>query len=577
MEVGAPAPATVVDAGGAGAAVQPPSAGEPASPRRHRSRSRRPSGAAKAAGTTPPDAATEPVGPPAEMPAPIAAAATRELPVVPPEPPLRPADADADAPATTFAQPAEPPARPPELSLSSPQLAQPSGPLPELTSRVALSVDEQKGLDDLAARLQINFRRASLLREAMTHASWNNERGEPSGPGYDNERLEYLGDAVLELVVGEYLFRRFPGYDEGQLTQLRAALVNTMSLAKLAERLGLGDALLLGKGAAKTGARLLPSLQANCFEAMIGAIFLDQGYRVATRVFLQSIGDLSEWSDENHKGRLQEAAQVRLGATPSYRVTAIGGPGHRREYRAEAVVAGKVLAEGRGSTKQAAEQAAARVAVEGLTAPAAGRPVAPARARRPAPPAEPARVRRRVAEVAADRRAASRPPAAPVAVAPTEPPRARGLLGALRAAAQGLVKRHPEPVAPPPAASPPAASPEPSATPAQRRNHRGHRGGRGRHRPSSAPGSQPSSPAELGTAPSGSSPAQLGPPPSAASTAQLGAPPPASSPSGSRASGSSSSPSPSPPSRSAPRSSRRRPSHSGSPASGPPPAAPPPP
>jgi hypothetical protein len=333
-----------------------------------------------------------------------------------------------------------------------------------------------------------------------------------------------------------------------------------MSLAKLAERLGLGDALLLGKGAAKTGARLLPSLQANCFEAMIGAIFLDQGYRVATRVFLQSIGDLSEWSDENHKGRLQEAAQVRLGATPSYRVTAIGGPGHRREYRAEAVVAGKVLAEGRGSTKQAAEQAAARVAVEGLTAPAAGRPVAPARARRPAPPAEPARVRRRVAEVAADRRAASRPPAAPVAVAPTEPPRARGLLGALRAAAQGLVKRHPEPVAPPP-----AASPEPSATPAQRRNHRGHRGGRGRHRPSSAPGSQPSSPAELGTAPSGSSPAQLG------------APSAASSPSGSRASGSSSSPSPSPPSRSAPRSSRRRPSHAGSPASGPPPAAPPPP
>jgi ribonuclease-3 len=487
------------------------------------------------------------------MPALIEVAATHKLPPVPPEPPLRPAHADA-SPATS-AQAAEPPARPAELPLSAPQLAQPSGPLPELTSRVALSAEEQKGLDDLAARLQINFRRASLLREAMTHASWNNERGEPSGPGYDNERLEYLGDAVLELVVGEYLFRRFPGYDEGQLTQLRAALVNTMSLAKLAERLGLGDALLLGKGAAKTGARLLPSLQANCFEAMIGAIFLDQGYRVATRVFLQCIGDLSEWSDENHKGRLQEAAQLRLGATPSYRVTAIGGPGHHREYRAEAVVAGKVLAEGRGSTKQAAEQAAARVAVEGLTAPAAVRPAAPARARRPAPLAEPARVRRRVAEVAADRRAASRPPAAPVAVTPTEPPRARGLLGALRAAAQGLVKRHPEPVAPPP-----AASPEPSATPAQRRNHRGHRGGRGRHRPSSVPGSQPSGSAPAGIAPSGSSTAQLGPPPTA------------SSPSGSGASGSS----PSPPPRSASRASRRRPSHSGSPASGPPPAAPPP-
>jgi len=564
VEVVAPAPGTPVDAGGAGPATQPPSVTEPGPPRRHRSRSRRPSGAAKAASTTSLDVATGPATPAADMPALLEVAVIPELPLVPPELPLSPAHTDASPttfaqppePPTLFAQPAEPPTRLAEPSLSSPQLAQPSGPLPELTSRVALSADEQKGLDDLAARLQINFRRPSLLREAMTHASWNNERGEPSGPGYDNERLEYLGDAVLELVVGEYLFRRFPGYDEGQLTQLRAALVNTMSLAKLAERLGLGDTLLLGKGAAKTGARLLPSLQANCFEAMIGAIFLDQGYRVATRVFLQSIGDLSEWSDENHKGRLQEAAQLRLGATPSYRVTAIGGPGHHREYRAEAVVAGKVLAEGRGSTKQAAEQAAARVAVEGLTAPAAARAAAPVRARRPAPPAEPARVRRRVAEVAADRRAASRPPAAQVAVPPAEPPRARGLLGALRAAAQGLVKRHPEPVAPPP-----AAAPEPSATPAQRRNHRGHRGGRGRHRPTSAPGSQPSGSTPAGIAASGSSSAQLGPPPAA------------SSPSGSGASGSS----PSPPPRSASRSSRRRPSHSGPPASAPPPASGPPP
>ena len=288
-----------------------------------------------------------------------------------------------------------------------------------------------------------------LLREAMTHASWNNERGEPSGPGHDNERLEYLGDAVLELVVGEYLFRRFPGYDEGQLTQLRAALVNTMSLAKLAERLQLGEALLLGRGAAKTGARQLPSLLANCFEAMIGAIFLDQGYRVATRVFLQSIGDLSEWSDENHKGRLQEAAQLRLGAPPVYRVTAIGGPGHRREYRAEALVGGKVLGEGRGSTKQAAEQAAARLAVERLATPAGGqRPVA-ARARRPAGvSAEPARVRRRVAEVAADRRAVARPAPEVAAAAAPEPARSRGLLGAIRAAAQVLVGRRVE-VAPP--------------------------------------------------------------------------------------------------------------------------------
>src|SRR5205807_4193242 len=205
---------------------------------------------------------------------------------------------------------------------------------------LAPTAEEQARLEALQERINVRFRRPELLREAMTHASWNNERGRPSGPGHDNERLEYLGDAVLELVVGEYLFKRFPGYDEGQLTQLRAALVNTMSLAGFAERLGLGDALLLGKGAAKTGANRLPSLLANAFEALIGAIFLDHGYRVATRVFLQNIGDLGDWSDENHKGKLQEVAQEKLSSTPTYRVIAVGGPGHRRMPSADAGVAG---------------------------------------------------------------------------------------------------------------------------------------------------------------------------------------------------------------------------------------------
>jgi ribonuclease-3 len=406
-----------------------------------------------------------------------------------------------------------PPQVVPSLRVLAPPALEIVADLPEPTQPVQqseLSPEEQRGLDELAARLQISFRRPALLREAMTHASWNNERGEPSGPGHDNERLEYLGDAVLELVVGEYLFRRFPGYDEGKLTQLRAALVNTISLAKLGERLHLGDTLLLGRGAAKTGARQLPSLLANCFEAMIGAIFLDQGYRVATRVFLQSIGDLSEWSDENHKGRLQEAAQLRLGATPAYRVSAIGGPGHRREYRAEAVVAGKVLGDGRGSTKQAAEQAAARLAMERLEAPEGRRP-APVRARRPATVSkEPARVRRRVAEVAADRRAASRPAAAVTVVdaASPEAPRSRGLLGALRAAAQVLVGHRGE-------TSPlPATPPEPSP-PAAHRSHRGHRGGRGRRRPAPPPGagSGPSAPTPSGpSAPTPHGPSAQAPP-----------------------------------------------------------------
>jgi len=399
----------------------------------------------------------------------------------------------------------------------------------------------------------------------MTHASWNNERGRPSGPGHDNERLEYLGDAVLELVVGEYLFRRFPEYDEGQLTQLRAALVNTSTLAQLADRLQLGQALFVGKGAEKTGARKLPSLLANAFEAMIGAIFLDQGYRVATRVFLQNIGDLAEWSDENFKGKLQEVAQERTGTTPSYRVSATAGPGHKREYVAEAVVGGESVGSGRGGTKQAAEQAAARAALEALTKRPKGRVTraAPARAARAARDAEratagePARVRRRVAEVAADRSVADRrhgrperdsvPPLLAAGAESGPPPRRRGLLAAIRSAAEALVGRvvpvEPEPAPPapsPPKKRPPAVSrsnkggpPQTGGgTPAARRStpgqsrrgprnlgerepggrqrtaapptppqtpgtgststRRGRRGGRGRRRPGSPPGDAPS-------------------------------------------------------------------------------------
>jgi len=345
--------------------------------------------------------------------------------------------------------------------------------------RAPLGGGERERFEALQKRIGIRFRKPELLREAMTHASWNNERGEPSGPGHDNERLEYLGDAVLELVVGEYLFRRFPTYDEGQLTQLRAALVNTTSLARLAEGLELGETLLLGKGAAKTGARKLPSLLANAFEAMIGAIFLDQGYRAATKVFLQNIGDLADWSDENFKGKLQEVSQERTGDTPRYRVVATGGPGHSREYTAEVVLGGAVGGSGRGRTKQAAEQAAAHDALDRLAklvrTPAEAAAGAARDAARDAS-TEPARVRRRVAEVAADRGASAarrrrrgRKPEAEVAETASTPQPPRGLLRVLRNAADTLVGRRPAP--------PPAPAPEPGP---KRRTRRGRRGGRGR-------------------------------------------------------------------------------------------------
>jgi ribonuclease-3 len=324
----------------------------------------------------------------------------------------------------------------------------------------------------------VRFRRMELLREAMTHASWNNERGVSSRPGLDNERLEYLGDAVLELVVGEFLFKKFPDYDEGKLTQQRAALVNTMSLARLAERLGLGDTLLVGRGAEKTGARQLPSLLANSFEALIGAIFLDQGYRVATRVFIQNIGDLADWGDENFKGKLQEVAQERRGTTPTYRVVASTGPGHRRQYTAEAQLDGLVVGSGNGNTKQAAEQAAARDALNRLDEPTAAASAAGAAAKDASErtASEPPRVRRRVAEVAAERRTRTRKRSVPApAAAGNEIPAGGrwGILRALKAAAESIVKR-------------PAEEPEPPPPPPARR--RGRRGGRGRRRPGTTTG-----------------------------------------------------------------------------------------
>jgi ribonuclease-3 len=200
----------------------------------------------------------------------------------------------------------------------------------------------------------------------MTHTSWINERG---AEGRDNERLEYLGDAVLELVAAEYLFNRFPNYDEGQLTQMRSSLVSTVALAGIGEQLRLGEALRLGRGAAKSGARRLTSLHANAFEAIIGAAFLDQGYRKAGRIFLSRIADLSSWTDPNFKGRMQALAQERFGLPPVYR-TLLDGNIRPRQYVSQvSVEGGPVLGEGRGGTKQAAEQGAARAAIDRLVAP----------------------------------------------------------------------------------------------------------------------------------------------------------------------------------------------------------------
>jgi ribonuclease-3 len=211
------------------------------------------------------------------------------------------------------------------------------------------------------------------LLEAVTHSSFANES--PHLSPRDNERLEYLGDAVLQLITAEYLYKHHPGASEGELTQTRSAMVNTNTLAQLAEQLDMGSYLYLGKGIAKGGGRNLKSLLANTFEAVLGAVFLDAGYDAAYHYYLNRYRSLpSPAQDENFKGRLQQVAQERFGETPFYDSEG-ARVGSHREYTSVVFAGAEPLGTGHGPTKQEAEQEAARAALQklvgatGVTAP----------------------------------------------------------------------------------------------------------------------------------------------------------------------------------------------------------------
>jgi ribonuclease III len=202
------------------------------------------------------------------------------------------------------------------------------------------------------------------LLEAVTHSSFANES--PHLSPRDNERLEYLGDAVLQLISAEYLYKHHPGATEGELTQTRSAMVNTNTLAQLAEQLDLGSYLYLGKGIAKGGGRSLKSLLANGFEAVLGAIFLDAGYDAAYHYYLDRYRSVpSPVRDENFKGRLQQVAQERFGETPFYDSEG-ARVGTHREYTSVVFAGANPLGTGHGASKQEAEQDAARAALESL-------------------------------------------------------------------------------------------------------------------------------------------------------------------------------------------------------------------
>lgn len=225
--------------------------------------------------------------------------------------------------------------------------------------------------DDLVARLALPIGDRALAVQALTHSSWIHEHPE-AGLGH-NERLEFLGDAVISLAISDALYARHPGDDEGLLSSRRAAIVSTTGLARLGSRLGLGDALRLGEGESQRGGRLRPSLLASAFEALAGAILLDGGWDRA-RAWVTDVAApeiraaLPASALKSPKSRLQEHTQRSTGGRPEYRVLDALGPDHEKVFRIEVVVAGLVLGMGVGPSRRVAETNAAAEALEALEA-----------------------------------------------------------------------------------------------------------------------------------------------------------------------------------------------------------------
>ncbi|MGD0523149.1 MAG: ribonuclease III [Candidatus Microgenomates bacterium] len=211
------------------------------------------------------------------------------------------------------------------------------------------------------------FNNKDLLTQALTHKSWVNEH---VGERNSNERLEFLGDAVLEFIISQELYREFPDKPEGYLTSLRANLVNTENLANLAKKLNLGTYLYLAKGEEETGGRTNPSLLADTVEAIIGALFLDQGINPAYTFIKENL--VSEIPEKmakplkDPKSRLQEYAQAKGLSTPKYRVLEELGPDHDKKFTVEVFVHNQVWGKGTGKSKNSAEQEAAASALTSL-------------------------------------------------------------------------------------------------------------------------------------------------------------------------------------------------------------------
>ena len=226
---------------------------------------------------------------------------------------------------------------------------------------------DTKGLEK---KIKVAFKNENLLKEALTHRSYLNEH--PSWDVSHNERLEFLGDAVLELSVTENLFKRFPDYPEGQLTSIRAALVNYQMVARVAKSIELESFVLMSRGEAKDLGRAREVILANAMEALIGALYLDKGYEV-TRNFVEEfvVEPNLKAVIENHlykdpKSELQEIIQEKRKVTPTYQILEEWGPDHKKIFKSGVYFDNKLIAEGEGYSKQDAEVEAAKNALKSL-------------------------------------------------------------------------------------------------------------------------------------------------------------------------------------------------------------------
>ncbi|AKO93869.1 ribonuclease III [Priestia filamentosa] len=227
----------------------------------------------------------------------------------------------------------------------------------------------KKQFQELQEKMGILFDNEKLLTQAFTHSSYVNEHRKK--PYEDNERLEFLGDAVLELTVSKFLFNKYPAMSEGELTKLRAAVVCEPSLVKFANELEFGNYVLLGKGEEMTGGRQRPALLADVFEAFIGALYLDQGLEVVEKLLAQTVfpkiddGNFTYAMD--FKSQLQELVQRDSQGLLQYQILQEKGPAHNREFISRVLLNGSELGTGIGRSKKEAEQKAAQVAITALT------------------------------------------------------------------------------------------------------------------------------------------------------------------------------------------------------------------